>query len=244
MLRDLLGGEPRQAEGLLLAAMTQMEQLMTELQKRIATGDARQHEYRKLEIWTAGLLGSLDELEQSQFAAHWFGKRITSRYLSVMSSEEMMDYYRHIYFDKNAFIRIFALLDKLGTFLNEWLTLDTGESKKHFSYFTVLRRMQERRIEPRLGERLFKIKETYREPMSRLRKRRNTEIHYMNSELQDDLRHSRGAYGQDIPLEDIASQLADLDQGCEMVMRTLAETFSYAQTMMRKHGKYGILGQE
>lgn len=244
MLRFLIGEEPRQAEGLLLGAMTQMEQFITQLQKQIAQGDSRQHEYRKLEIWTAGLLASLDELEQSQYAAHWFGKLVTSRYLSGMSSQETTDYYRHIYFDKNAFIRIFALLDKLGTFLNEWLALSTGEAKKHFSYFTVLRRMQEHRVEPRLTERLYRIKENYREPMSRLRKRRNTEIHYMNSELQDDLRQSRGAYGQDIPLEDIGAQLADLDQGCEMVMRTLRETFSYALAMMSKHENYGILGQE
>ncbi|MFS0727184.1 Cthe_2314 family HEPN domain-containing protein [Paenibacillus sp. 1P07SE] len=244
MLRFLFGQEPRQAEGLLLETMTEMETFVTLLQKRIALADERQHQYRKLEIWTAGLLASLDELEQSQYAAHQFGERVTSRYQSGMTPQETMDYYRHIYFDKNAFIRIFALLDKLGTFLNEWLLLDTANVKKHFSYFTVLRRIQERGVEPRLGERLQRIKDQYREPMSRLRKRRNTEIHYMNSELQDDLRQIRAAYGQDIPLEDIGAQLADLDQGCEMVMRTLKETYAYALGMMRKHGNCGILGQE
>lgn len=234
MLRFLFGEEPRQTGGLLLETINQMELYLTQLQKRIATGDADQHLYRKLEIWTAGLLGSLDELEQSQYAARRYGERVMSRYLSGMSAEETMDYYRHIYFDKNAFIRIFALLDKLGTFLNEWLELGTGDIKKHYSYFTVLRRMQERRSEPRLTEELTRIKDRYREPMSRLRKRRNTEIHYMNSELQDDLRQSSGAYGQDIPLEDIRAQLADLDQGCEMVMRTLDAVYRQAAAVMRK----------
>ena len=45
-----------------------------------------------------------------------------------------MNYRRYVYFDKNAFIRLFALLDKLGTLLNDTLELNT-EGKASFLLF-------------------------------------------------------------------------------------------------------------
>ncbi|MGO4376612.1 Cthe_2314 family HEPN domain-containing protein, partial [Paenibacillus sp. MCAF20] len=98
--------------------------------------------------------------------------------MQQMSPEERMNYSRYVYYDKNGFIRVFSLLDKLGTLLNELLDMRTEKVKAHFSYFTVLRNMRERKAHPELTWKLNDVKEKYKEATNRLRKRRNTEIHY------------------------------------------------------------------
>jgi hypothetical protein len=234
MLRILFNEPPRKPEGKLQETMQVMGQFVTLLHKRIAMNKDVDHKLRKYEIWTLGLLASLDELEQSQYAAGKFAALLTSASVDAMSPEELLHYQRHVYFDKNAFIRLFSLLDKLGTLMNELFGLQTERVKMHFSYFTVLRIMNQGGAYPELTRALTTLKENYKEPTGRLRKRRNTEIHYMNAELEDDLRQSQKAYGELHQLENIAQQTEDLAQGVTMVMDILRVTFEHANRQMRK----------
>ncbi|PZD94360.1 hypothetical protein DNH61_18305 [Paenibacillus sambharensis] len=228
MLRFLFNENPRGREGKLGETLRQMEQFATAVGSRAAAGKDGDHRLRTQEIWSKGLMASLNELEQSRYAAKRYAERITKNSLSEMSDEELFNYYRHVYFDKNAFIRVFAVLDKLGTLMNDVFGLKTEKMKTHFSYFTVLRGMRENRHHPALAMALGEVKDRHRDAMSRLRKRRNTEIHYMNSELTDDLLQSHKAYGKAAALENIRTQMADLDEAFEFVTETLLLVFRYA----------------
>ncbi|MBD2845699.1 hypothetical protein IDH44_10905 [Paenibacillus sp. IB182496] len=237
MLRTLLGQPPRTPEGRTARTIKAMEHFIAQL---IQQREAAAHDYevakklRTYEIWTLGLVASLDELEESRFASHYFASRIDAEYLSEMNEAELLDYARYVYFDKNAFIRIFSLLDKLGTLLNDLLALRTERMKRQFSYFTVVRRMSGEPAHQALWKRLEAVKEQHREPISRLRKRRNTEIHFMNSEMHDDLLHLNAGLEEEARLEDIRAQLATLDRGCEMVKDSLRLAFEYAVDRMRE----------
>lgn len=233
MLRFLFDEPQKEPEGMLAETYRLMEQFVSMLPKKISKGGDSDHKLRKYEIWTLGLRSSLDELEQSHYAAVKFQHQITSSSVMQMTADERMHYNRYIYFDKNAFIRVFSLLDKLGTLLNELLDMRTEKIKAHFSYFTVLRNMREKKAHPELTWKLNDVKEKYKEPMTRLRKRRNTEIHYMNSEMQDDLIQSHRMYGEEVQLENIAQQSADLTQGLYLAMESLLLTFQYACSLMR-----------
>jgi len=236
MLRFLFDEPLREAEGTLAETFRLMDQFVSILSKKIASGGEQDQKLRKFEIWTLGLRSSLDELEQSHYVALHFQHKISSSSVKKMTDEERIHYNRYIYFDKNAFIRVFSLLDKLGTLLNELLDMRTERIKAHFSYFTVLRNMRERKAHPELTWKLNDVKEKYKESMTRLRKRRNTEIHYMNSEMQDDLIQSSRMYGEEIKLENVAEQSADLTQGLYLAMESLLLTFQYACGLMRnKH---------
>lgn len=232
MLRFMFGESEEKADGALAHTYQLMEQFASIVRKLILDGRDENHKLRKYEIWTLGLHSSLDELEQSHYAASKFRERIHSLTLQEMSEEEKTNYDRYVYFDKNGFIRVFSLLDKLGTFLNELLEMRTEKIKPHFSYFTVLRNMRER-THPELTWKLNAVKEHYKESMTRLRKRRNTEIHYMNSEMQDDLIQSQRMYGDEMKLENIALQSDDLTQCLNLVVESLRLVFQYACTITR-----------
>ncbi|MBW7453695.1 Cthe_2314 family HEPN domain-containing protein [Paenibacillus sepulcri] len=234
MLRMLFDDPPRKAEGKLHESMQLMKRFASMLHDSISKGKDSEQKLRKYEIWTLGLIVSLDELEQSQYAARKFANKVKSTSMESMSPDELLDYHRHVYFDKNAFIRLFALLDKLGTLMNEFLNLQTERIKVHFSYFTVLRGMRQRNLHPLLISRLDALKEQYKEPLGRLRKRRNTEIHYMNSEMQDDLQQSYLAYGEHHRLENLQERCDDLTQGMELIYDTLLLAFDHACKHMRK----------
>lgn len=137
-------------------------------------------------------------------------------------------------FYKDGFIRVFSSLDKLGTVLNELFDLNTSKVKTHFSYFTVLRQFAHLKVHPELGGKLTAIKEEYGEVLGVLRRRRNTEIHYMNSEMKDDLwqRH-QALYGK-IELEDLDRHLRDLEQGYRMVCETFWTVFDYTNRRWKK----------
>jgi len=212
-----------------------MDQFVLLIRKRMAAGNAAA-DHNKLcsyEVWTLGLSASLNELEQSCYAARRYRESITSELVSQMTAEEKLAYSRHVYFDKNSFIRVFALLDKLGILLNDLLGMRTERIKPHFSYFTVLRNMRESKAHPSLTFKLNALKEKTKEPINRLRKRRNTEIHYMNTEMQDDLAQCRITDGGLIKLENVQVQLNDLAQGLDMVTESLRLTFQYACSLMR-----------
>ncbi|WP_334073588.1 MULTISPECIES: Cthe_2314 family HEPN domain-containing protein [Paenibacillus] len=234
MLRSLLGEPPRQNEGLLAKAMDAMTQTTRLLHKQTELSKDPTHDFRKLEIWTLGLISSLDELEQCLHAAGFFRRKVQRNYVEDMDPAERGDYARYVFFYKDGFIRVFSTLDKLGTVLNDLYDLKTSRVKAHFSYFTVLRQFRYLKVHPDLEERLFAIKERHKEALAVLRKRRNTEIHYMNSEMQDDLWQRHQALHGKIELEDLDRHLRDLENGYLMVSETLEAVFTYTNERWKK----------
>jgi hypothetical protein len=235
MLRILLGEPPRENTGALAEAMDNMAKVAALLRKEMKAQEDRNYEYRKLEIWTRGLISSLDELEQSWFAAAFYRKSVIAGNMDDMSVMEQGEYARYVYFYKNGFIRVFSLLDKLGTVLNSLFDLNTSKVKAHFSYFTVLRQFHSLKVHSALADQLESIKNAYREPLQNLRKRRNAEIHYMNSEMEDDLWQRHQGLHDKIQLEDLDSHLEDLQQGLEMVCKSLSVSFRYSYEHWRKN---------
>lgn len=237
MLRELLGQPPRQDSGVLLQALNSMKRTLSLLQREMQqTGDPT-FDFRKAEILTRGLMSSLNELEESTFAAAFFRERVRASFSEEMNEQERSDYARYVYFYKNGLIRVFSLLDKLGNLLNDFYDMNTSKVKAHYSYFTVLRQFRYLKTHVRLADELFELKEHFREPLGRLRKRRNTEVHYMNAEMQDDLwQRQRALYGK-IRLEDLDEHLDDLRQSVEMVCRSTAKVFEYTNQQW-KHRVY------
>lgn len=234
MLRSLLGEPPRQNEGLLANTINAMLQTTKLLQKQTELSKDPTHDFRKLEIWTLGLISSLDELEQCLHAAGFFRRKVRHNFVEDMDPAERSDYARYVFFYKDGFIRVFSTLDKLGTVLNELYDLKTSKVKAHFSYFTVLRQFRYLKVHPDLGNRLIAIKERHKDAMAVLRKRRNTEIHYMNSEMQDDLWQRHQALHGKIELEDLDQHLRDLENGYLMVCETLETVFNYTNERWKK----------
>lgn len=151
MLRALFGEPPRRDEGLLSDVMDTMERTLRLLRKEMERHKDPAHENRKLEIWIRGLISSLEELEESCHAASFFRQKVIHSFMEDMTDEERKDYARYVYFYKNGFIRIFSILDKLGTVVNEFFDLNTAKVKVHFSYFTVLRQFQYLKVHPELS---------------------------------------------------------------------------------------------
>ncbi|MDF2663950.1 MAG: hypothetical protein K0Q94_6741 [Paenibacillus sp.] len=205
-------------------AITRYRKLLTEL---IDEQTPQCGKYTRYELWARGLTNALDELEQSVYCASKFRAEVTHDQEENMSPEERADYRRHVYFYKNGFIRLFSILDKLGYFLNDLLRLKSERVKHKFSYFTVLRQMKHRNAEPGLEGLLYDIKEQYKEPLARLRQKRNMEIHLVNTEMLDDLLHVDLCRADRTYIEDLDANLNDLEQGLEMVCRTLSTVFTY-----------------
>ncbi|CAM3850085.1 Cthe-2314 family HEPN domain-containing protein [Cohnella lubricantis] len=227
MLRELFGERPREWQGAHLETVQAIERFIRLMNEK-GDGESREAAIcRKVVIWSEGLLRSLDELEQSLYAAKRFAQRLTKPTVDEMSPDERLDYYRHVYFDKNAYIRLFAILDKLGVLLNDRLGLQADRIKSRFSFFTVLRGMREHTAHAVLAEALLEGKDRHQEALTRLRRRRNMEIHHMNAELQDDLLHSLQSDASSARLENIQENMNDLEEGWQMVSRTLLLSFLY-----------------
>ncbi|MGG1312192.1 MULTISPECIES: Cthe_2314 family HEPN domain-containing protein [Cohnella] len=236
MLRLMFGERPRKWEGQSAETVREMEAFIRHVQNALDRKPDGGAKLRKYWIWSEGLLRSFDELEQSRYAAIRFGSQITATSLKEMGEAERLNYDRYVYFDKNAFIRVFSLLDKLGTLLNDALALETEKVKAHFSFFTVLRRMRQDGLHRELGERLGQLKDGHQAALGRLRTRRNMEIHHMNAELQDDLLQSLHSGKGDLyrfRLEDLSAQMEDLEEGWHMIVRTLAISFRYLRFNVR-----------
>lgn len=233
MLHMLFGEPERMPDGALGETLVLIDRFVALTEKKIAEAKGDVSRLKKFQVWAKGLRSSAIELQQSYYASEKFKDKVALRSVDTMSAEEKLDYDRYVYFDKNAFIRVFSLLDKLGTLLNELLGLRTERIKPHFSYFTVLRLLRDRGFHARLGGPLNEVKERYGDPMRRLRKRRNMEIHYMNSEMQDDLIQSQRMYGEEIKLENIGLQAEDLRQCIGMVNESLKLTFQYACKLVK-----------
>ncbi|WP_010271211.1 Cthe_2314 family HEPN domain-containing protein [Paenibacillus senegalensis] len=184
-------------------------------------------EDRALAIKIGSFSRSLDELEQSLYAAERFSKLVRSKYFQDLGGEELHHYHLHLYFYKNALLRIFSILDKLGSFLDEQHELNTSAVKSRFSYFTVLRHLEASPELKPLAKKLGEIKHRYKEEMDVLRKERNMETHLMNTELLDDLFQAvHAAAQQKMLLEDRVGRLQTLQKGYEMVCLTLQAAFS------------------
>ncbi|WP_232058264.1 Cthe_2314 family HEPN domain-containing protein [Cohnella abietis] len=230
----LFGEQPREWTGLSLETVQAIERFSL-LSSKIADRSAEQSSgHHTFSIWAKGLLRSMDELEQSCYAAKRYADQVHHNLIEELTSEELLSYNRHVYYDKNAYIRAFALLDKLGTLLNQLLNLQTERIKARFSYFTVLRNMRENKLHVELMKPLNELKERHQNVFSRLRNRRNLEIHQMNAELKDDLNQSIANDGSPRTLENLSVNMSDLDRCWEMVHGTLNLSFRYACKQLQR----------
>jgi len=238
LLRTLLREPPCEWEGKAGDAIRSIDAFVRLARTKAAANTSDAAVYRSFMIRAEGLRSSLEELEESLFAAQYYAGRIRHTKWDQLSKQELLDYSRHIYFDKNTYIRVFSLLDKLGALMNDVLKLQTERVKPKFSYFTVLRRMREIKRHAQLVEVLTSLKERHQPAMNRLRTRRNMEIHYMNAELKDDLKFSR-LYDDETQadyrrLENLSANLSDAREGWEMVVGSLLHMFQYAEKRMRR----------
>lgn len=231
MLRKLFGEPPREDEGETKQAMDAIDRYLEKVRSLMNKDGDPHHDLRKYEVWTVGLKTSLDELEQSLYASSKFTQRVNKVYEEDMTEQELDDYYRHVYFYKDGFIRVFSVLDKLGTLLNEVLHLGTERVKNRYSFFTVLRQMRSKGVTPELTNRLNYLKDVHKDTLQRLRKKRNTEIHHMNTELQDDLWQLHRSLHEKVKLENIQSNIDDLHEAYIVVCHVMSAVFERLVTV-------------
>jgi hypothetical protein len=227
MLRSFFGDEPRQESGLLLDTNNAIESFCKQLRREHDCAEGVLPKWIRLDLWATGLRTALNELEQSVYCSQQYGANITKLSEEEMTSEELDSYYRHVYFYKNAFIRIFSTLDKTGYFLDKLYDLETNRIKQKFSYYTVLRQLRKITVHAPLEQRLFDIRVTYQKSMERLRTRRNLEIHSLNAELIDDIWRTRQCFATEHGIEPVRNNLQDLQQGFVMVCESLHTIFAH-----------------
>lgn len=191
-------------------------------------------QYIRIKLLAEAFIISLNELDQSVFSSDKYSKKIQTKYEEDMEAEELKDYYLHVYYYKNAFIRVFSILDKLGYFLNDLLDLKTEQVKPRFSYYTVLRQMYSLKKHSTLQKLLYNIKLEYKEPMKTLRKRRNLEIHYINVEILDDLYKTNDVSIEKVTVENLEKNMYILQKGYKMVCLSLIEVFDYSNQWLQK----------
>ncbi|XID95796.1 Cthe_2314 family HEPN domain-containing protein [Paenibacillaceae bacterium WGS1546] len=233
MLRVLFGERPREWAGAELETVRAIESFVRQAYETAERRPAEAKTYRTYAIAAEGLLRSMDELEQSVYAAKRYALFVPHKRVDELTERERLDYDRHVYYDKNAYIRVFALLDKLATLLNPLLGLRTERIKSRYSYYTMLRNMRENDLHPGLSKPLNALKVDHQGAMNRLRHRRNLEIHQMNAELRDDLQQSLADKPHRM-LENLKASMADLEQGWEMCRESLHASFRYANGIMRR----------
>jgi hypothetical protein len=227
MLRSIFGHSPRKDSGLLHETNSAIAAFCIKLRREHDCMDGIDAKWIRLELWATGLRSALNELEQSVYCSHQYGAAITKLSEEEMTLEERDHYHRHMYFYKNAFIRVFSTLDKTGYFLDTLYNLETGKVKERFSYFTVLRQLRKSKDHSLLEQRLYDIRMHHQHPMERLRKKRNLEIHSMNVELIDDVWRTRACFATEHWVEPITLNLEDLDRGMIMVCQSLHAIFAY-----------------
>lgn len=230
MLRRLFN-EPKRVDSGLIEAVNQAVQSFIE---HVEKGTERSEKRYRLSYWAKGFIDSINELEQSVYCAGKFSEWIRKDTEEEMDQEELEHYHLYLYFYKNAFIRLFSNLDKLGHFLNELLDLKTEKMKEKFSYYTVLRQMYFKEVHTDLQQELYALKIKHKEAMNRLRKKRNLEIHFMNVEFLDDLHHiSKQSDTAQNEIESPSQNLHDLREGFEMVLKSIGIVFLFAKRMIK-----------
>lgn len=227
MLSPILGKPNEHETALLQSSIRAIETYRVELKRMIERNTPECGRYTRFDLWCRGFVSALVELEWSVRGAGKFGGPVKHTYEEAMDETESSSYHTHLYFHKNAFIRMFSILDKLGYFLNDLYRLETERVKSKFSYFTVLRQMHNNKIEIELEKRLYELKQQFKEPMDRLRKKRNMEIHHINAEMLDDLTRTDLCRADRTYIEDLSSSLSDLRNGYEMVCCTIQTAFDY-----------------
>lgn len=227
MLRSMFGDKPRQDFGILLETNTAIDAFCKRLRREYDCADGVDAKWIRLDLWATGLRSALNELEQSVYCSQAYGANTIKRSEEEMTSDELTTYYRHVYYYKNGFIRIFSILDKTGYFLDKLYDLETARVKPKFSYYTVLRQLRKSPAHTPLEQRLYEIKVNFRKPMDRLRTRRNLEIHSLNAELIDDVWRTRHCFATEHLVEPVQSNLEDLQQGLVMVCDSLHTIFAY-----------------
>jgi hypothetical protein len=239
LLRVLFNEPKRVDQGDLLKAFEALDAYRAKLDRLGPKGHPSKsqdaHAIPRLELWAQGFRSALDELEESKYCTEKFSRFVKSAYVEDMKEVERDHYRRYLYFYKNAIIRVFSVLDKLGYFLDDLYGLGTGRIKSRFSYFTVLRQMHEKKIEVDLEQRLFDLKNEYKEPLRRLRSQRNMEIHLHNAEMVDDMLIAKNASRHDgrQKVENIKENITDLARSFEMVCRTVEFVFTNAKRSAR-----------
>jgi hypothetical protein len=236
MLRTLFGEPKRTDQGDLLKIKQSIREFISRLDKmeRSRKPTLSTEKLYRFRLWGRGFIDAVDELEQSLFCSLRFSERVGATYIEEMNPQELDDYHRFVYFYKNGFIRLFSILDKLGYFLNDLFELQTEKVKERFSYFTVLRQMHDQHIHPELQRQLYELKLAYKEPMGRLRKQRNIEIHYLNVDMLDDWTKGGSKPEAKLKVEDVRQQAAELQVGYEMACRSLIAAFAYINKLMRR----------
>ncbi len=233
MLSMLFGEPPGRENEAFSRVIGLLDDFNRQLRKKYQHQSQVDNKWVRLDLWATGLQTALRELEQSLYCCRRFAKLVHSDYVDVMPGDERDNYYRHVYFYKDAFIRLFSLLDKTGFFLDCLFELRTGSVKQRFSYFTVLRQMHKTDTHSQLEQRLFNLKVKYREPMDRLRRKRNLEIHSLNAELIDDNWRAGSTFVARMKIEPIAGNMEELQQGMDMVCQSLTEIFRYSKGVLR-----------
>lgn len=233
MLREIFGQPRRRDVGVMQEANLAIVYFQQQVRKQMDENPRLCSTYTRWELWTKGFTMALNELEQSQFCAVQYRKQVTKPYMEAMEQRELDHYYRHLYYFKNGFIRVFSLLDKLGHFMNDYFGLHTERVKQRYSYFTVIRRMYETRKEPRLERQLFELKESYQEALNSLRQKRNMEIHLLNTEMLDDMQRTHLCSWDRTYVENLDANLADLEQCFIMVCKSMSLVFDYTGKTIR-----------
>ncbi|MEB3100484.1 Cthe_2314 family HEPN domain-containing protein [Ferviditalea candida] len=185
-----------------------------------------------LEMWARGFVDALLELDYSLRNSARFREGIDQDYQEALTPEQQNRYHLHAYYYKNAFIRIFSILDKLGYFLTQLFDLEKYRTRAHYSYFTVLSWMHSSSTHPALEQELFDLKVKYRKPLDRLHKMRNLEIHSINVEMLDDLHRDLRSFAERNLIEPLDENLHDLREGYEMVQLSLKTVFDYCADLI------------
>lgn len=236
MLQSLFGDMEKEDESWIESKqlIAHLNEFRRKLKKKIAEQNPIQSrsaaKLDRLEVLSRGFKAIIDELEQSLWATRHFADKVKSLYEEDMSASELRDFHRFVYFQKNTYIRLFSALDKLGYFLNEYLSLQAERHKSRFSYYTILRLMYQQRVDPQLYQSLIRIRDHFDAPMRQLRTRRNTEIHLLDPYLLEEIiqqsksRKDDGRYR----LPQLDEEVELLSKGYEMVCRSMKEVFGYS----------------
>lgn len=235
MLRQLFHFERDDQNGLFLQSMHDIDIFRKMLKETIEN----QHEniVYQLDLMAEGLSVALYELEQSLYVAGELADDINRKYADRMDEDERQDYQLHVYFYKNALVRVFSTLDKLGHFINKAYRLETEKVKRNFSYFTVLRNMYQKRRYPSIQSKLYRWKKSFEKPMQILRHQRNLETHVMNIDLKDDMELLEKSLPARIHIEDVESNMNCLNTGFEMVCRSIHTLFEETNETMVNTGR-------
>lgn len=233
MLRHLFNQPKRDDEGLLLQANQAIDKFNQQLRKLETDGKLKEAFYR-LDLMASGFQNGLNELEQSMYCATQYSAQVLQPNLSDSEAVQMTEYKLHVYFYKNAIIRVFSVLDKLGYFLDELLELNTASIKERFSYYTVLRRLNQLGVHSDLNKQLQHIKTNHQTMMRHLKMKRNLEIHHINAEILDDIKLISDTLNDHQQLENIQQNLENLGQGYNMACSSVHTVFEYTNQSIRQ----------